>query len=139
MKCIFLFYFVLLAQFIYAQTYNLTVIVTNIKNLKGEIKIGVYNNKASFPHKKDIYKSLTLKVNKPSETFILKDLPKGDYAVALFHDENSDGICNSNFLGIPEEAYGFSKNYKPILSAPSFNNCRINLNDNMQIVIKLIL
>lgn len=122
-----------------AQTYNLTVMVTNIKSLKGEIKIGVYNNKASFPHKEDMYKSLTLKVNRYSETFIIKDLPKGYYAVALFHDENSDGICNTNFLGIPEEAYGFSNNYRPILSVPSFNNCRINLHDNMQIVIKLIL
>ena len=128
-----------MVQIAQAQTYNLTVMVTNIKSLKGEIKIGVYNNKASFPNKEDMYKSLTLKVNRYSETFIIKDLPKGYYAVALFHDENSDGICNTNFLGIPEEAYGFSNNYRPILSVPSFNNCRINLLDNMQIVIKLIL
>lgn len=115
------------------------MIVTNIKNLKGEIKIGLYNNKASFPKKEYMYKSVTMKVSNASETYTIKDLPKGDYAVALFHDKNSDGICNTNFLGIPEEGYGFSKNYKPILSVPSFNNCRINLNDNMQIVIKLIL
>ena len=128
-----------MVQIVQAQTYSLTVMVTNIKSLKGEIKIGVYNNKASFPHTKDMYKSLTLKVNSYSESFTIKDLSKGDYAVALFHDKNSDGICNRNFLGIPEEAYGFSNNYRPILSVPSFNNCRINLHDNMQIVIKLIL
>jgi len=73
-----------------------------------------------------------------SGIYTFKDLPDGEYAVAIFHDKNSDKICNTNFLGIPKEGYGFSKNFKPRLSSPSFNDCKIDLNSNMSITIKLI-
>ena len=61
-KYIYLFYLLFLVQFANAQTYNLTVVITNIKSLTGEIKIGLYNNKVGFPRKEHMYKSLTLNV-----------------------------------------------------------------------------
>ncbi|MEO5910876.1 MAG: DUF2141 domain-containing protein, partial [Pelobium sp.] len=68
----------------------------------------------------------------------IKDLKKGDYAVALYHDLNSDKICNLSFLGIPKEMYGFSNNVKPKLSAPAFSDCKFSVNSNSTISINLI-
>ena len=39
-----------------------------------------------------------------------KDLPPGNYAVQVMHDENENGQLDTNFLGIPVEGYGFSNN-----------------------------
>lgn len=139
MRYFILIFIVLITQTAYSQTYNLTITITNIKTISGEIKIGVYNTKYNFPHKKQEYRAFTFKVKAFAEIFTVKDLPKGEYAVAVFHDKNSDGICNTNFIGIPEEGYGFSKNFKPFLSEPSFKDCKIDLTNNMQIMIKLIL
>ncbi|NLZ95638.1 MAG: DUF2141 domain-containing protein, partial [Bacteroidales bacterium] len=60
------------------------------------------------------------------------------YAFSIYHDINSDKECNLSFFGIPKEPYGFSKNYRPILSKPSFHDCKINLYQDMTIVIDLI-
>ena len=125
-------------QVSYSQTYDLSISIPNLKNTKGEIQIGIYNKKENFPIEDKQYKVIFIKAEKYAGTYTVKGLPKGEYAVALMHDENADKICNMNFLGIPKEGYGFSNNVKPLLSAPSYNDCKINLNRNLSISIELI-
>ena len=105
-------------QSLYSQTYDLSVAITGLKSTDGGIQIGLYNNKESFPHIDEQYKLFYLDANEFSGIYTIKDLPEGEYAVAIFHDKNSDKICNTNFLGIPKEGYGFSNNFKPRLSSP---------------------
>lgn len=119
------------------QTYNLAINITNIKEVKGDIKIGIHKRNSNFPRCK-AFKELSYKVTKTSMKVVVKDLPKGEYAISLYHDKNSDGKCNTNILGVPKEAYGFSNNYKPILTAPSFDDCKVLLNKDRSISIKLI-
>ena len=38
--------------------------------------------------------------------YTIKGLKHGQYALAIFHDLNSDTICR-NIMGIPTEKYGF--------------------------------
>ena len=125
-------------QSLYSQTYNLAITITGVKSTDGKIQIGLYNKKESFPHVDGQYKLFYVDANGFSGIYTFKDLPYGEYAVAIFHDKNSDKICNTNFLGIPKEGYGFSKNFKPRLSSPSFNDCKIDLNSNLSITINLI-
>lgn len=37
-------------------------------------------------------------------------LPAGRYAVQVMHDANDNGKLDTNFVGMPTEAYGFSNN-----------------------------
>ena len=90
-----------------------------------------------FPHAGE-FQTISSAVNKSLESVIIKGLPKQEYAIAVYHDKNSDGKCNINLFGFSKEAYGFSNNIKPKLSAPSFDDCKIYLNDNMTITIKLL-
>lgn len=123
---------------LYPQTYDLSVTITGLKSTDGEIQIGLYNNKESFPHIDEQYKLFYFSVKEFSGIYTIKDLPEGEYAVAIFHDKNSDKICNTNFLGVPKEGFGFSKNFKPRLTSPDFEDCKIYLNSNESITIKLI-
>lgn len=43
----------------------------------------------------------------------IKDLPAGEYALVVFHDANSNGLMDKNFIGIPREWLGFSNRYWP--------------------------
>jgi uncharacterized protein (DUF2141 family) len=36
------------------------------------------------------------------------DLPPGRYAIKLYHDANGNGELDTNMMGLPTEAYGFS-------------------------------
>lgn len=135
---ILLLYIALFTSFIPKDNPELTVQITNIKILKGEIIIGVFNTDVDFLKEGVAIKNYSIPVNKNSETLVIKDLPKGDYAISLYHDENSDNECNRNFLGIPKEGYGFSNNVKPKFSAPSFKDCKFSLVKDHSLEIKLI-
>ena len=120
------------------ENVDLKITFTNVKKQKSTIEIGIYNDEKSFLEKGKEYKVDSKKVTDDTVEFIFKDLKKGDYAVSIFHDVNSDKECNLNFLGIPKEPYGFSNNFKPKFSKPTFNDCKIELNSDKSITIKLL-
>lgn len=125
------------AQVGYAQQSPLKITVTNINEMKGKIQVSLYNSEASFIKKGKEYKSMIREVKSGTETFTFNDLPKGEYAVALYHDENSDGKCNTNMLGIPKEGYAFSRNFVPKLSAPKFEDTKFKQEQGSSMVIKM--
>ena len=138
MKCIVIFLAALWSLPLFSQNYDLTITIPNVKGTDGEIVIGLYNNKESFPLDDKQYKMFTIDGDLFQGEYTIKNLPGGEYAVALYHDKNSDKICNTNFLGFPKEGYGFSRNFRPKLSAPKFEDCNFELKENLAITIKLI-
>lgn len=108
------------------KTCDLTIVITNLKKSYGMIRIGIYDKKENFPKIGKEYKKLSVKVDGKDFRYVVKDLPAGNYAVALYHDSNSDGTCNANIIGVPTESYGFSNNIKPFLSAPSFQDTKFS-------------
>ena len=122
----------------YTETVDLKIVVTNIKTLEGTIEMGVFNIPKTFLQKGREYKTYSMKVTSDTIVFLLNDLKKDSYAFSIYHDINSDRECNLNFFGIPKEPYGFSKNYRPTLSKPSFNDCKINVHEDMSIAIELL-
>ncbi len=51
----------------------------------------------------------------------------GAYALALYHDANSNGKLDRNAIGIPKEGFGFSGNPKIQFSAPSLESVRMTV------------
>ena len=51
----------------------------------------------------------------------------GDYAVAVYHDENDDRDFNRNAVGLPVEGYGFSNDAPTAFGLPDFDRVRFTL------------
>lgn len=51
----------------------------------------------------------------------------GEYAVAVYHDENNDRDFNRNAVGLPSEGYGFSNDAPATLGLPDFDAVRFTL------------
>lgn len=117
---------------------QLTIKISNIEKIQGEIKVGVFNTDTHFLKEGKVFKGYSVKVDKNTASFTISDLPKGEYAVSIYHDVNSDDKMNTNMIGIPKEPYGFSNNVKPIMSAPKFRECKFNFDENTTLNIKLI-
>jgi len=117
---------------------DLKVTITNINDIKGNMIIKLFNNPDSFPRKGKPYKVYSEKVTTNIVSVVLMDLRKGEYAISIYHDENADDECNMNFLGIPTESFGFSRNFRPKLSGPTFEDCYIDANQDVSINIELI-
>lgn len=125
-------YTLVLVLILFAQASNaadLKVIIPNIKKVVGNIHIGIFNNKQAHLKEGQQIKSVKVKVTNKSATYTFKGLEAGSYSVAIYHDQNEDGVCNTNALGIPTERYGFSNNVKPLLKAPSFDQTKVNIKD----------
>lgn len=117
---------------------ELIINVTNIKATKGEIRVIIYNTSDNFLEEGADVKIYAKSVDEMLETIVIDDLPKGDYSIFLYHDENSDDECNLNFFGIPQEGYGFSNNFRPKLSAPDFDDCKFSLKERTVLDVELI-
>ncbi len=124
-------------HFSQAQTANLTINIPNIKSTEGTIHIGLYNKEEHFPHSGSEFRKLVLKATAPAFTYTIKNLPPGEYALAVYHDINGDGKINRNLLGVPKEGYGFSNNVKPFLSAPSFDKVKFLVHSDTTVTISL--
>ena len=120
------------------KTSELTLTINNIKNIEGTLEIGLFNDGEHFLESGHAFRSVSVEVKSNSETIVIKDLPQGTYAISLYHDENSNGICDRNFVGIPKEPYAFSNNFRPKFSKPTFADCKFDLGSDPSMEIKLI-
>ena len=112
----------------YAQNGLITVEIIGVKNEDGQIFIGLFNNKDGFPDKNREYKGAFVKAKRETLHHTFTEIPNGDYAIAIFHDSNTNGILDKNFLGIPKEGYGFSENATAFMSVPAFKKAKFTLN-----------
>ena len=120
-----------------SETNTLTINISNIENVQGNLRVGLFNNGEGFLERDRAFKTVLVAVTGNKQTIIIKDLPDGTYAISMYHDENSDGECNRNFMGIPTEAYAFSNNFRPKFSAPNFEDCEFNLNSDQTLEIAM--
>jgi uncharacterized protein (DUF2141 family) len=121
-------------------TANLTVIVNNLKQHKSQICLRIYSNESGFPRTNESeVKSACIPNTGTSVKKEFSGLKYGTYAVAIVDDENRDAKLNTNFLGIPEEGFGISRN--PIVSvttgSPKFRDASFALRKNTTINIKM--
>ena len=117
---------------------TLTVEIRNIRDDDGRIQVALFKPCADFPSSacKPCDKRMIV-ASKGSVRFAF-DVDPGDYALAAFHDQNSNGVIDTRLLGIPKEPYGFSNNVRPWMSAPSFAECKVVIGtDNKAIFIQL--
>jgi uncharacterized protein (DUF2141 family) len=122
------------ASFVLAQN-QLKIEVKGLKNSKGLVQIALYNHAAQFLQNQ--YATATVRITAGKTTAFFEALPKGIYAAAVFHDENSNAIMDKGLFGIPKEAYGFSNNAKGFMSAPTFDAAKFQLNQDLTIEIKV--
>ena len=107
----------------WAQSGGLATIIlkiTGLRSEKGQVRIAVFNSAETWLGEHPVYSS-TIKVDGQTVTWTINDVPYGDYGIAAFHDENSNGKMDKNLVGVPKEPYGFSNNLTVILRAPRWD------------------
>ncbi|WP_175402853.1 DUF2141 domain-containing protein [Mangrovivirga cuniculi] len=105
---------------------ELVIIISNIQDLSGKLRISVYNQENEFLSESDLYKYHIENVTSKDLKIFFK-LPEDAYAIAVHHDLNENGEMDKNIIGIPKEPFCFSNNVWPKIKAPEFEECMINL------------
>ena len=105
---IFCILFLIFPLFNWAQN-TLSVNVSGVKTSDGKISVAVYDTSEGFLKFDKVYMGTSTLAQKGTTNVIIGDLPDGEYALAVFHDKNANDELDTNWLGIPKEAIGFSK------------------------------
>jgi len=113
---------------------KLEISVKHVQVGKGSIVVEIYNAKETF-FKKPV-ETKTVKASGQTLDFSF-DVPDGVYAVAAYQDINENKELDKGIFNIPKEPYGLSNNYRPKFSAPTFDDCKFNINRETTITIIL--
>ena len=116
--------------------YCLSVEVQGVKSATGNINIAIYNKSEGFLMFEEVYKVDRIAAKEANTRFKIFDLPKGKYAVAIFHDENGNDKLDTNWLGIPKESIAFSNAKLKTFGPPSYKDCAFSLNTDLNLEIK---
>ncbi|NDV69368.1 DUF2141 domain-containing protein [Dysgonomonas sp. 25] len=116
---------------------KLTVEVTGIKNPTGKLYVALFDTGTTFLTDK----AVAGKIEKINDTAMQLefDVADGEYAIAIFQDENDNAKLDLGQWGIPTEKYGFSNNVDPaaLRRPPVFEECKFTANGNTTVVVTL--
>jgi uncharacterized protein (DUF2141 family) len=110
-----------------APTATLTVNLDGFRKPEGLVRVAVYSGPDGFLSNDEKAVIRTLADVKPADNQVVFQLPAGQYAVAVLHDQNASGKIETNILGIPKEGVSTSNNPRPRFRAPSFEESRFDL------------
>ena len=106
--------------------------VHGIRNAQGTIKAVLYG---PDPETFLVKGKKTDKEREPAEegsmTLCVAAHKKGQYAVAVYHDENDNHKFDHNWIGLPTEGYGFSKDPTLYLAPPRFDEVAFEVMGNI--------
>ncbi len=94
--------------------------VSSFKNTRGTLNCRLFTKASDFPDGEGIL-TVRTPIAGANTTCTFPNVEPGTYAVAVVHDENSNGKLDKNFVGVPSEGYGVSNNKTYALSAPKWD------------------
>jgi len=96
--------------------------VDGLRNDKGEVFCSIYSSAEGFPKNRNkALAQVTSPISNKRAICDFSNVIPGRYAISVFHDENSNGKLDTNFMGIPREGVGASNNAKGHLGPPKFD------------------
>jgi len=111
---------------------DITVVITDLRNTDGEILISLYDKAEGFPRDREaIIRTAAIPSDASGQvTTVFDDLPHGEYAIAVLHDEDASQGMTFGTFHLPKEGYCFSNNVKVRFKPPKFKKTKFALDDD---------
>ena len=93
--------------------------------------VTVHSLVADFPDRDDKAIKRVAVSGMDATELLISNLSPGDYAIAVFADVNANGKLDSNFIGIPKEPVGMSRNVKGWFGPPKFADAVFKVGDGV--------
>lgn len=118
------------------QSGSIAVTITELNEVSGEIGCTLFSTEQGFPM--DTVGAITKWAEvRDCNTCMFESLSAGTYALAVSHDRNGNRKTDTNFIGIPKEAWGVSKNVRPRMRAPRFEEAAFELKNGEHLELKI--
>ena len=105
---------------------EVTIAVVDLRNTHGRVMACMTADPQRFPRCRDDAESYRVTVPAgQAGTIHIRGVRPGTYAIALLHDENSNGKADRALSMIPKEGFGFSRDAKVRMGPPEFDEAAI--------------
>lgn len=114
--------------------------ILNIKNSTGTVACALFESREGFPgeYLRFATNVMVIKIRKSQARCTFEEIPEGRYAIGVIHDENMNGLLDTNMFGVPMEGYGFSNDAHGTLGPPGFDAASFAYDgQNLEMTIKL--
>lgn len=113
---------------------TITVVLKGLK-VQGTVYVSLYDKDNGFPTKsQNAFKNDMKKVSAATEKIVFTDIPYGEIAVSVWHDENDNGKMETSLIGIPKEGLGVSNDAKGKMGPPKFKDAKFKVEKEAQTV-----
>lgn len=146
MRSIVVFGASLLSSLVMTTSALAATLIVEVRNIEaeGEMHLAIYDDPEVFENDRGdkggaaprIIDGVIEPVRSGTATYSF-DLPDGVYAIGIFVDVNKNNEMDKNFLGIPQEQYGFSNNAKGTFGPPSFKEAAFTMSQDLRLEIDL--
>lgn len=116
---------------------TLSVEINDLHVNDKDVYVGLYRSNNKFMSLQDTYERKIVKASSGHLDVVFENLQNGNYALALFHDENANKQLDKNFLGVPKEGYGISNNPHTLFE-PTFKDAVFTLKNDQKVQIRVV-
>jgi uncharacterized protein (DUF2141 family) len=107
---------------------QIQVVVSGARRVAGNVTVTLYGGRSEdFLARNGKLARARVPVRGPVAEACFAVSTPGDYAVAIYHDENNDHDFNRTMLGMPAEGYGFSNDAPALVGLPRFDAARFHV------------
>jgi len=142
-KIFFALLILLWTEFNFAQVHQdsvsfgtITIIMTGFGNNEGDCWFAIDNSPEVYEREDSVWIGKILPIKDQQVIVVIDSIPYGEYAIRVFHDENRNGKIDTDFLGIPDEDYGYSNDASGWFGPPSWEKAKF-IFDQPEMTIKI--
>ena len=107
---------------------TLSIRMSGFRSAAGQVMITVFRGEDGFPREPTkAWKSVVAKISGNTASVDLRDVPPGEYAFSIFHDENGNNQLDTSWIGIPKEGLGTSNNAKGRMGPPKYRDAKFTM------------
>ncbi len=107
-------------------TCRLEIHLTGFDSNQGQAKLALINSREQFESEDSQFMGINSPVINRQVRLTLT-VPRGEYAIKVYHDENGNDQLDTRMFSIPKERYGFSHNVRGTLGPPDYSDARFVL------------
>jgi uncharacterized protein (DUF2141 family) len=119
------------------QTHSIRVEITGMEEIKGKIQLRLFNSSKTWLKENKECCFVVLDVKSDTVVHTFAGWPAGEYGLAAFHDENSNGEMDTNFFGMPKERYAFSNQAKGKFGPPGFDKASFQVESDITVLLQV--
>lgn len=107
---------------------QLKVTIEGLQNDDGRVMVGLFASKEGYTSSKEPFRGCQVEIRGRKAECTFVGIPYGTYAIKAYHDKNGNGKLDMNFMGIPNETYGFSNNARGNFGPAKWEDAKFIIN-----------